>query len=156
MNFRRRLRVRHRQNKCSVCKEKASRFIDVGPTRSWYCATHYKETEENGNPEEPTDWSRVAKTPEIEKAVFAAEDEENMTGNYDFGFSGDLDFENPEIPVLTMQLPMRVLQALIAGPSSRQLLIQRHEMVGLLRIIEANPKTSESDLVIVRDLLKRA
>jgi plasmid maintenance system antidote protein VapI len=106
----------------------------------------------------PTDWSRVAKSPEIEKAVFAAE-EPYMTSSLpgmDFGFSGDLDFENPEIPVLTMQLPMRVLKALIAGPSSRFLYIQRHEIVGLLRIIEANPNTSESDLAVVRGLLKKA
>jgi hypothetical protein len=47
-----RLRVRHLTKKCSVCKETASRFKDIGPTRAWYCATHHKETEENGNAKE--------------------------------------------------------------------------------------------------------
>jgi hypothetical protein len=47
-----RLRVRNRKKRCSVCREVASRFKDVGPTRTWYCATHYKETEENGNAKE--------------------------------------------------------------------------------------------------------
>jgi|HubBroStandDraft_2_1064218.scaffolds.fasta_scaffold575605_2 hypothetical protein len=51
MNFRRRLKVRRLQKKCSVCKEKASRFQDVpGPERKWYCAEHFKEQENtNGN-----------------------------------------------------------------------------------------------------------
>jgi len=51
MNFRRRLKVRHLQKKCSVCREKASRFIDVGHVRTWYCTKDFKETE-NGNSKE--------------------------------------------------------------------------------------------------------
>jgi hypothetical protein len=48
-----RLRVRHLTKRCSVCRETASRFKDVGPTRTWYCATHLKENE-NGNAKEST------------------------------------------------------------------------------------------------------
>jgi hypothetical protein len=46
-----RLRVRHLKKRCSVCRETASRFIDAGHTRTWYCATHHKEIE-NGNAKE--------------------------------------------------------------------------------------------------------
>jgi hypothetical protein len=53
MNFRRRLKGRRLQKKCSVCKGKASRFIDVGPDRKWLCAAHFKEQENtNGNAKE--------------------------------------------------------------------------------------------------------
>jgi hypothetical protein len=53
MNFRRRLKVRHLRKKCSVCKDKASRFQDVGPERKWLCAAHFKEQENsNGNTKE--------------------------------------------------------------------------------------------------------
>jgi hypothetical protein len=48
----RRLRVSRRKRRCSQCKEMAQRFKDIGPTRTWFCATHYKETEENGNGKE--------------------------------------------------------------------------------------------------------
>jgi hypothetical protein len=48
MNFRRRLKVRRLQKKCSVCREKAGRFVDVGHVRTWYCAPHFKENA-NGN-----------------------------------------------------------------------------------------------------------
>jgi hypothetical protein len=45
MNFRRRLRVRRLRKRCSaeMCKEIASRFKDIGPTRTWYCATHFEQ-----------------------------------------------------------------------------------------------------------------
>jgi hypothetical protein len=48
-----RLRVSRRKKKCSKCKDVASRFRDVGFTRAWYCATHFKEIE-NGNTKENT------------------------------------------------------------------------------------------------------
>jgi hypothetical protein len=47
-----RLRSRICKKRCSVCRETASRFKDIGPTRTWYCATHYEETEDNGNAKE--------------------------------------------------------------------------------------------------------
>jgi hypothetical protein len=47
-----RLRTRHLQNKCALCRDVAIRFKDVNNTRTWYCATHHKETEENGNAKE--------------------------------------------------------------------------------------------------------
>jgi hypothetical protein len=48
----RRLRASRRKKRCSQCEDIASRFRDVGFTRVWFCATHYKETEENGNSKE--------------------------------------------------------------------------------------------------------
>jgi hypothetical protein len=45
-----RLRTRHLKNKCAVCKDVATRFKDIGPTRAWYCAPHFKENE-NGTKE---------------------------------------------------------------------------------------------------------
>jgi hypothetical protein len=47
-----RLRSSNRKKRCSVCREVASRFKDIGPTRVWLCATHFKENE-NGNEKEP-------------------------------------------------------------------------------------------------------
>ena len=43
--------VRHLQKKCSVCKEKASRFQDApGQGREWFCADDFKEQQNtNGN-----------------------------------------------------------------------------------------------------------
>jgi hypothetical protein len=46
-----RLRSRICKKRCSVCRETASRFKDIGPTRTWYCARHFKENE-NGNAKE--------------------------------------------------------------------------------------------------------
>jgi hypothetical protein len=46
-----RLRTRHLRNKCALCREVATRFIDVGPVRVWLCATHFKENE-NGKSKE--------------------------------------------------------------------------------------------------------
>jgi hypothetical protein len=46
-----RLRTRHLKKRCALCKETASRFKDIGSTRVWYCATHFKENE-NGNEKE--------------------------------------------------------------------------------------------------------
>jgi hypothetical protein len=40
-----------RKKRCSQCKEVAQRFKDIGPTRTWYCAPHFKENE-NGNAKE--------------------------------------------------------------------------------------------------------
>lgn len=47
----RRLRMTRRKKRCSQCKEVAQRFKDIGPTRTWYCAPHFKENE-NGNAKE--------------------------------------------------------------------------------------------------------
>lgn len=48
MNFRRRLRVRHLQNKCSVCKATACRFLDVpGQLRKWFCAACFEQQEKS-------------------------------------------------------------------------------------------------------------
>jgi hypothetical protein len=38
-----RLRVRRIRNKCALCREVATRFIDLGPVRIWYCATHFEQ-----------------------------------------------------------------------------------------------------------------
>jgi hypothetical protein len=46
-----RIRTRHLKKRCSQCKEGAQRFKDIGPTRTWYCAPHFKEIE-NGNSKE--------------------------------------------------------------------------------------------------------
>jgi len=76
-----------------------------------------------------------------------------MTDN--FAFTGDFRFTEKDC-WLEFRIPMRVLKSLINGPSSQHLQVERHEIIGLLRIVAANPNTSESDLTIVRDLLKRA
>jgi hypothetical protein len=72
-----------------------------------------------------------------------------------FNFVGDFRFTETDAH-LEFRIPMRVLRTFINGPSSRLLYIQRHEIVGLLRIIEANPKTPAADLAIARSLLKKA
>jgi hypothetical protein len=71
-----------------------------------------------------------------------------------FGLSGNISFEDPNIPVLEMQIPIRILKRLVAGPASRELFISKSEIVGLLRIIAANPETPEADRVIVKQILK--
>jgi hypothetical protein len=44
MNFRRRLRTRHLQNRCSACRKvPASRFVDVAPERVWLCKNCFEE-----------------------------------------------------------------------------------------------------------------
>jgi hypothetical protein len=78
----------------------------------------------------------------------------NDVANTKFGFSGNLEFDQ-EIPVLTMQVPLKVLKKLIAGPSTRSIEIQRHEIVGLLQIIKDNPETPEADRKIIKQLLGR-
>jgi hypothetical protein len=50
----RRLRVSRRKKRCSQCKEAAQRFKDIGPTRVWFCATHFKENENGSSNEERT------------------------------------------------------------------------------------------------------
>jgi len=80
----------------------------------------------------------------------------NDIPNTRFGFSGHIDFEDPEIPVLTMQIPFRILKRLVAGPSTRYLQIRRSEIVGLLRIIAANPETPEADRLLVKQILSKA
>ena len=76
-----------------------------------------------------------------------------MTDN--FTFTGDLRFTEKDA-WLEFRIPMRVLKSLINGPSSQHLQIERHEIVGLLRAIEQNPRTLEDTRKIVRDLLKQA
>jgi hypothetical protein len=71
-----------------------------------------------------------------------------------FGLSGNISFEDPNIPVLEMQIPIRILKRLVAGPSTRYLQVRRSEIVGLLRIIAANPETTEADRLIVKQILK--
>ena len=46
-----RLRVRNCKKRCSVCREIASRFRDVGFTRVWLCAAHYREIENRNSKE---------------------------------------------------------------------------------------------------------
>jgi hypothetical protein len=72
-----------------------------------------------------------------------------------FNFVGDFRFTETDAH-LEFRIPMRVLRTFINGPSSRLLYIQRHEMVGLLRIIESNPKTNPEYLKIVKSLLAKA
>lgn len=71
-----------------------------------------------------------------------------------FAFTGDFRFTEKDA-WLEFRIPMSVLKSLI-GSSTKRLQIERYEIVGLLRIIEANLNTSESDLAIVRGLLKKA
>jgi hypothetical protein len=76
-----------------------------------------------------------------------------MTDN--FTFLGDICFAGND-SWLEFRIPVRVLKSLINGPSSQHLQIERHEIVGLLRAIEQNQRTSEDKRKIVRDLLKQA
>jgi hypothetical protein len=75
-----------------------------------------------------------------------------MTNN--FAFAGNFRFTEKDA-WLEFRIPMSVLKSLI-GSSTKRLQIERHEIVGLLRAIEQNQRTSESDLAIVRGLLKKA
>jgi hypothetical protein len=75
-----------------------------------------------------------------------------MTDN--FAFTGDFRFAGNDA-WLEFRIPMSVLKSLI-GSSTKQLQIERHEIVGLLRVIEQNPRTPEADRRISQELLKRA
>jgi hypothetical protein len=75
-----------------------------------------------------------------------------MTDN--FAFTGDFRFTEKDA-WLTFRIPTKVLRTLVGSPTKR-LQIERHEIVGLLGLIVRNPNTSESDLAIVRGLLKKA
>jgi hypothetical protein len=52
MNFRCRLGVRHLKNRSAVCKKIATRFVDVGPVRTWYCAEHHKGNKDGNSAKE--------------------------------------------------------------------------------------------------------
>jgi hypothetical protein len=75
-----------------------------------------------------------------------------MTDN--FAFTGDFRFTEKDA-WLTFRIPTKVLRTLI-GSSTKHLQIERHEIVGLLRAIEQNPRTPEHKQKIVRDLLQKA
>jgi hypothetical protein len=80
----------------------------------------------------------------------------NDIPNTRFGFSGHIDFEDPEIPVLTMQIPIKILKRLIASSPSVFLEVKRSEIVGLLKIIAANPETPDAEREIVKNLLGKS
>jgi hypothetical protein len=76
-----------------------------------------------------------------------------MTDN--FTFTGDVSFDENDA-WLEFRIPMSVLRSLINGPSSRHLQVERHEIVGLLRAIEQNQRTTEAKRRIVQELLTKA
>lgn len=73
-----------------------------------------------------------------------------------YSFVGDFTFTPGAHPALTFEIPMATLKALISGPSSRHLEITRGEVVALLKIIDSNPNTSDSDRETVKSLLEKA
>jgi hypothetical protein len=75
-----------------------------------------------------------------------------MTDN--FAFTGDFRFEENDA-WLTFRIPTKVLRTLISS-STKHLQIERHEIVGLLRAIEQNPRTSEAKRRIVQELLQES
>jgi hypothetical protein len=72
-----------------------------------------------------------------------------------FNFTGDFKFAGKDA-WLTFLIPLKVLRSFISGPSSQRLQIERHEIVGLLRAIEQNQRTTEAKRKIVQELLKKA
>jgi hypothetical protein len=75
-----------------------------------------------------------------------------MTDN--FKFLGDFRFTENDA-WLEFRIPMSILRSLI-GSSTKHLQIERHDIVGLLRVIEQNPRTLEDKRKIIRDLLRKA
>ena len=75
-----------------------------------------------------------------------------MTDN--FAFTGDFRFEENDA-WLTFRIPTKVLKTLI-GSSTKRLQIESYELIGLLRVIEQNPRTSEAKRRVVQELLGKA
>jgi hypothetical protein len=71
-----------------------------------------------------------------------------------FKFTGDFKFAEKDA-WLTFRIPTKVLRTLI-GSSAKHLQIERNEIIGLLRVIEQNPRTSEAKRSIVQELLRKA
>lgn len=92
----------------------------------------------------PVDWDRMILNPA------ATDDQPSDTK---FKFEGDLDFTLDPNPVLTVVVPLGVLESLVSSGPSRFLKITQSEVVGLLGLIVRNPNTSEDNRAAAQSLL---